>query len=460
MFGGGAAGYPRWRGMVGRAGPPIDGREDVVVSDVAGGSTGGAKRGRPAGRFQRQPAAPSAANSEAHVHCVWCGGESPVGSSQCAGCGRALAASTAETPTQPVDAGPDIWSTYSSPGATQPEPLRAPHPTRQPAMLPPPAGPPMAPRPVEPDDEDPPSSSMVPAARDERGRPSRTPLLLGLVAGTALVVALVGLILVSRSDDGGSGIVSNTLETDPTTVPTTVPTTAAPTTAASSTTAVADSPAPTASTLPPTIASTSPPSSPPGPNPAPTEPPTATVTTADHTVPLTVAPPPTTPSTATASTPAPPPTTARTTGTAILDDRLPSGLPSADVAPALALAQQLGDALAAGDWGVARRLNPGLRSLTDAQLEDGYGGLDRAAQLLVDARRTDDADRLLVVTIANERGGGQTSLYCIESTVSAAGEVRQTSATTLDRFAGTLGIEDVISDPAITDLIRTQCTLP
>ncbi len=283
----------------------------------------------------------------------------------------------------------------------------------------------MATRRVEQGDPGPPSPSID--RGEERDRPSRTRLLIAVVSGAALVVAL-GLVLVTRSDDGGSGIGSNSVATDPTTVVTSAPQMTA-TTATSSTTAVDDSPATTVSIPPSTIASMSPPSAVPEPTPAPTVPP----------------PPP------------PPPT--QPTGTAVLDDPLPSGLPSADVAASLALAQRLGAALAAGDWEAARQLNPALRSLTDAQFESGYGGLDRSAQLLVDARRTDGADRLLVVTIANEHGGAQTSLYCIESTVSAGGEVRQTSTATLDRYAGTLGIEDVTGDPVIRDLIRAECTL-
>ena len=148
-----------------------------------------------------------------------------------------------------------------------------------------------------------------------------------------------------------------------------------------------------------------------------------------------------------------------TTGANVLADPLPSGVSSADVGPSLTLTQQFSDALAAGDWESARRLNPSLRALSDAEFEDGYGGLDRATQLLVDAQRTPSGDRLLLVTIANERAGAQTTLYCVESTVSVDGAVRQTAASVLERYPGTIVVADVTSDPAITELIRQQCAL-
>ena len=131
----------------------------------------------------------------------------------------------------------------------------------------------------------------------------------------------------------------------------------------------------------------------------------------------------------------------------------------ADVGRSLTLTQQFSDALAAGDWESARRLNPSLRALSDAEFEDGYGGLDRATQLLVDAQQTTGGDRLLLVTIANERAGARTTLYCVESTVSVDGAVRQTAASVLERYPGTIGVTEVTSDPEITDLIRRQCAL-
>jgi hypothetical protein len=130
---------------------------------------------------------------------------------------------------------------------------------------------------------------------------------------------------------------------------------------------------------------------------------------------------------------------------------------SADVQPSLAMAQRLADALAAGDWATARQLDPGLRSQSDEALEDGYGGLDQATLLLVDAAPTADGHDLLVVLIANERAGAQTSLYCAGTTVSGGSTVHQRDAALLERFPGTVGIDDVRQDEAIVEMIRQRC---
>ena len=110
-----------------------------------------------------------------------------------------------------------------------------------------------------------------------------------------------------------------------------------------------------------------------------------------------------------------------------------------------------------------RRLEHGAQSrsrlgnVNDEELEDGYGSLDRATLLLVDARRRGDNDELLFVLVANERAGAQTTLYCAQSTVSSTGVVQPRSATVLQRSSGTNGLADVQANPPVVDLIRDQC---
>ena len=130
---------------------------------------------------------------------------------------------------------------------------------------------------------------------------------------------------------------------------------------------------------------------------------------------------------------------------------------SAEFAPSLSAAQRLADALASGDWNTARSLDPGLGTVSDEELEDGYGSLDRATLLLVDARRQGDNDELLFVLVANERAGAQTTLYCAQSTVSSTGLVQPRSASVLQRSSGTNGLADVQANPTVVDLIRDQC---
>lgn len=193
----------------------------------------------------------------------------------------------------------------------------------------------------------------------------------------------------------------------------------------------------------------------------PTATPPTTVATAPATVPATSATP-TAPSAPPSTSPVPttlaPTTLATVAGLAsVLDDPLPSGLPVDEVEPSLRAAQQLADALAAGDWPTARRLDPGLRSLSDEQFLDGFDGLDESTLLLVDARRVGDGHDLLAVLIANERAGRQTTIFCVESTVTADGEVSQRSARVLERASRTLGVEDVRQDATIIEQIRRQC---
>ena len=254
-----------------------------------------------------------------------------------------------------------------------------------------------------------------------RGR--RTALVLA-VAAVAVVGAAVGAFLVTRSDDettSGTTLPGATVPGE-TSVATTLPGT--PTT-----TAAGDPPSTAATSLPPTTV-------------APTAPPT------------TVFDP-------TAVGPVPP--SAPTSGPGspqVLSEPTPSGIPYATYAPSLAVAQQLGDALANDDWAAARLLEPDKAGVSDAQYLTGYDGLDRVSLVLVDVRPEGAGYRLLVVSVANERAGARTSLYCLEWTVDpAAGTVDQHSGVVgqIARVDRAVSPEEARLDTLLDTAMRTQC---
>lgn len=404
------------------------------------------------------------------MNCVWCGTHNFGGAVNCAGCGREIGAAAKEVPTEPVASSPDVWSAYSAPGATTPQAEPAPVVPRAEPRLPPPdgapAGPPTPPivgaGPIAPPDDD----GVDPS--EEPDRRSKTPRLVGLMAVAAVLLLVLALVVARWRSGGDSEATSGTsVPADSTVADTSSSTTAATVSSTveaepASTTAPAPAPAPTsapeATPAPdPTPAPEPDPTSAPAPDP--TSAPEPDPTPAPSAPPATTAP---TPPPATEAT-NPPSTTSVTTappaapGANVLADPLPSGLASADVAASLTLAQDLATALADSDWDAARRLSPGLASSSDADFEDGFEGLDRASLLLVDARRTGGMDELLVALIANERAGEQTTIYCVESTVSTAGAVTQRAAFLLDRQAGTIGLDDARRNVALADLIRGQC---
>jgi hypothetical protein len=126
----------------------------------------------------------------------------------------------------------------------------------------------------------------------------------------------------------------------------------------------------------------------------------------------------------------------------------------------LALAQQLADALANDDWTTARRIDADKANSSDSQYAAGYGALDRASLMLLDARPEGGGQRLLVVSVANEQGGIQTSLYCLEWSVdAAAGTVRQHGGVVgqIARVASALSPEGVRHDASLDTTARTKC---
>jgi hypothetical protein len=317
--------------------------------------------------------------------------------------------------------------------------------------LPPPSGPrgDVLPAPASADLWSPARShgdNRTPEPLERSNRPRSTLPLVALGAALAVVLACVGLALTVRFGDGddeaatgslGGDTEASTAVSSRSVTPTTVGAVDTATTAAAAT------------TVPTTVAVV----------PTPSAPSSSTVSVAAATSPAspvqsptTVPPPPTSPPRSVAVT-----SPRNDVAANVLEDPLPSGMRSAEFAPSLSAAQRLADALASGDWDTARSLDPGLGTVSDAQLEDGYGSLDRATLLLVDARRQGDSDELLFVLVANERAGAQTTLYCAQSTVNSTGLVQPRSATVLQRSSGTNGPEDVQANPAVVDLIRGQC---
>jgi hypothetical protein len=138
---------------------------------------------------------------------------------------------------------------------------------------------------------------------------------------------------------------------------------------------------------------------------------------------------------------------------------LPTGLPFADVSRSFAIAQQLADAFAADDWNTVRSLEPAKREFPDSAF-GGYRGLDRASLILVDARPHGDGYRLLIVSVANENNGAQTSLYCLEWSANAATKSVVEHGGVVGKLTtlhGTLSAESVVNDPTLAELVTRRC---
>ncbi len=176
--------------------------------------------------------------------------------------------------------------------------------------------------------------------------------------------------------------------------------------------------------------------------------PTSTSTILETTVsPSTAAPAPTTPPVSGPGTPQ------------VLRDPMSSGASYAEVSGAFGIAQELADALAEDDWNRVRQLEPAKAGFTDAQFS-GYIGLDRASLILVDARPDGDGYRQLVVSVANEQNGAQTTLYCLEwSASTVTGFVTEHSPVVgkLIRVDGTVSSDGVLNDPSLLNLVMTRC---
>jgi hypothetical protein len=255
------------------------------------------------------------------------------------------------------------------------------------------------------------------------------PRAIAIVAGAVLLVAgLVGLLaLAGDGEERPESAVATTALPEPTAEPTapepprTEP--AAPGTGAG---------APGTSTGPATTAGT-------GTSPA-TAGPSVPATTAAATASAPAAPAPAPPAPAAPGPPAPAPA--------------PPSSTAAQALQAVALAQQLGDALAAGRWDAARALNPG-RNESDAFLQQEYGPLVRTTIVpatVVDAGGGRFDLRLGLVAHEDQPTGQQSVLMCAHWKVDVP-------ATTVVRMSfDRLRVEPGFVDPAARAAeLRTTC---
>ena len=365
--------------------------------------------------------------------CPWCRTAEQADGRTCLNCGRTVGPPSSSTP------------------STTPTPEGAALPAAQTTSWPPPPPPPPVP-----------SIAVVvdpavvarrrrvlqeQAAQTELG-PSRPLNLLGWVGVAAVFIAILAIVLTTRDSDGGRA--SETLPSVSSGPPVTTVAQLPPVVTA----------APAITTVPPQVTSapvTAFPTVPATTTPAPTAPPvTSPATTAPAATAPVTQPPPTSPAT---SAPAPVPQSGPGSPQ-VLNDPLPSGATAQAASRSFAVAQRLADALAGEDWDTAREIDVDARQSSDELFEAGYRGLDRASLMLLDAVPEDDGYRLLVVSVANELGGAQTSLYCLEWTANAEDG-------TVDQHAGTVGLlarvsevispEAVRNDPALDRTIRDDC---
>ena len=187
--------------------------------------------------------------------------------------------------------------------------------------------------------------------------------------------------------------------------------------------------------------------------------PGSTPTTAPPAPATTAIPPPADP----AAVPPPPPEPGPVNAPGspqVLSNVLPSGPVYTDVEASFDVAQRFGDALALEDWAVARQLSPELADNSDADFVRGYGNTNRVSLLLRDARPDGSGYELLVVSVAVENGGAQTSLFCLTWAVDpVTGAVDQRDGSKLVTWDGNAQPEAIRNDPAAMDVVNS-CTFP
>lgn len=340
---------------------------------------------------------------------------------------------------------------------TETPPAAAPPPPQAPTT-PYPAGPPQQsaahqPTAVYQPPPGPPPSTPGPEPLGASGPPStRKTSVFPIVAAVMVLIALVGVgaLLVMRGSD----------DADDSTSATVPPTEVGSTTIAQGTNAgvapVATDPAP--ATAPDTTVA-----------------PTTTETTADTTVPQTTAPSTTTTTTTTSTTtttvpdpaaipPMPPePGPINAPGSPqVLATRQPSGLWFFEVEESFQLAQDLGNALALEQWPEARLLDPTLANASDADFIAGYGNTNRVSLILLDARQDGPSTQeLLVVSVAVEFDGAQTSLYCLNWAANPeANTIGQRGGGLITTWQGVNAQPEAIrNDPAALATVA-MCTWP
>lgn len=144
----------------------------------------------------------------------------------------------------------------------------------------------------------------------------------------------------------------------------------------------------------------------------------------------------------------------------VLANVSPSGLPFNETATAFAVAQEFGDALALQDWDLARALSPDLADNSDDDFALGYANTNRVSLILVDARRAGTEIELLVVSVAVELGGAQTSLYCLQWNVDPnARTVNQDGGSRIAQWPVNAQPEAIRNDPQALATVN-QCGWP
>lgn len=136
----------------------------------------------------------------------------------------------------------------------------------------------------------------------------------------------------------------------------------------------------------------------------------------------------------------------------------PSGPTYAEVETAFQIAQRFGDALALEDWDLARQLSPELADNSDDDFARGYANTNRVSLILRDARLDEPGYELLVVSVAVENGGDQTSLFCLNWAVDPnASTVDRRGGRKLVTWEGNAQPEAIRNDPAAMDVVNS-CT--
>jgi hypothetical protein len=372
--------------------------------------------------------------------CASCSTTNPADAQFCSNCGVKIVEHTG-THREIAGLVANVDRSESPTGmATPPAPADAPPPSdaHQPTGVYQP--PPGAPLPLAPMLGVAPVGAALPPA-------TRKTSVIPIVAAVFVLIALIGMgavLLMRWSDDTGGS-------TSPTVPPTDLGATPiAEGTSAGVAPAVID-PAPVTTAAPTNTE-------------APTEATTTSTTAATTTTPTGPVAPTTVPPNPAAIPPVPPePGPIDAPGSPqVLANKQPSGLWFFEVQESFEIAQSFGDALALERWIDARLLDPDLANTSDADFIAGYGNTNRVSLILLDARQDGPSvQELLVVSVAVEFGGAQTSLYCLNWAANPeANTIDQRGGGRITTWDGVNAQPEAIrNDPAALAAL-TMCTWP
>ena len=142
----------------------------------------------------------------------------------------------------------------------------------------------------------------------------------------------------------------------------------------------------------------------------------------------------------------------------VLSDPLPSGLRYDEVADSFTQSQTLVNALAMGEWNVARMIDPSYVDTADTEMETTYSELGRASLMLADAVAEGTAHRLLMVSVANTTNGERTDLYCLQFTVdTATGQISQLVGDLMTKWMAPISPEGVRNNAELMAVISGSC---